>query len=787
MNHQFERYLLGKGKVVTLSFLLVLLFCLTSSIKLFSQDIISRDISDYPGGSVSSPCSTSPYTGCIVTLPPAKYGESYSFTIPIKPGVLRSDINFVFNQHTSCSDGSISFSPNGRIEMDVASICHPLTGNLVEIDLKAKSSDVTDSIKYYLPILRGPVKVVLVLDISGSMSLPVPGGTEVRWQVLKNAVELFTHKLEEFKLDRDLIGVTYFSTELTQPAAPIGEGFIPIDTVSPSSSTVIKTDMLGKGPTNLTAMGKGLLNAKLKLDGNNPINARKLVLLFTDGLQNVNPLVNPDGITLSPGSFTLNDVCNGADSIRYYTIGMGNITLIPEVLAQIAQANKGVSLTTTTGADEGDINTFFQYQFANMLQGSSPQVVSQKTGKLSSTGTTYTYPINANVTKLYFELINPDATNVTLKLEKDGKDLTRYAKIVKGTFYKTLSLTLPLLSPEAIITQGDWNLTISGSSSKKYSLTCFVDDHFIDVNCKSTNTVYTVGDPIDFQVQLSFAGKPIKGDGNKVQVMLLKPGDDLGDLLTKYTDNKTDSLNDVEAGAETKYLHLIQSDESFYKALLPQSQIIDLEDSGNGIFKGRYTKTDLTGVYQIIYLVNGEVTGFGKFERQKQYSVVFKFGQISESSTDINAHVSTPPASTTHENSGSIATIKIKPKNNYGHYLGPGYASKMSLTVDSKQGTLKSIKDNLDGTYTFTIVNVPANVKPSVKIVVMGEILYEGGFPSPKIHFWQYLVLIFLFLMLLLRYVNAHTGKTWLIALVWVMIILWVAFMILQKLGIIHF
>jgi len=787
MNHQFERYLLGKGKSVIYSFLLVFSFFITSSIQLYSQDIISRDISDYPGGSVSSTCSTSPYTGCIITLPPAKFGESYSFTIPIKSGVLRSDINFVFNQHTTCNEGNITFSSNGKIEMDASSVCHPSTGNLIEIDLKAISSDVTDSVKYYIPILREPVKVVLVLDISGSMSLPVPGGTEIRWQVLKNAVELFTKKLEEFKLDKDLIGLTYFSTVLTQPGIPIGEGFIPIDTDSPSSSDVIKADMLGKGPTNLTAMGKGLLNAKLKLDGNNPINARKLVLLFTDGLQNVSPLVNPDGVTLSPGSFTLNDVCNGADSIRYYTIGMGNITLVPEVLGQIAQANKGVSLTTTTGADEGDINTFFQYQFANMLQGSSPQVVSQKIGQLSSAGTTYTYPINANVTKIYFELINPDASNISLKIEKDGKDLTSHAKIVNGTFYKTLSLTLPLLSPEEISTHGDWNLTISGTSPKKYSLTCFVDDHFIDVNCNPAKTVYTVGDPLNFQATLTFAGKPIKGEGNKVQAMLLKPGEDLGDLLSTYTDNKTDSLNDVEAGAETKYLHLIQSDESFYKALLPESQVIDLEDSGNGIFKGSYTNTDLSGVYQIIYLVNGEVSGFGKFERQKQYSVVFKFGQLSESSTDISAQVTTPPASASHDNSGSVATIKIKPKNKYGHYLGPGYASKMSLTVDPKQGTLKSVKDNLDGSYTFTIINVPTNTKPNVKIVVMGEILYEGGFPSPKIHFWQYLVLIFLFLMLLLRYVNAHTGKTWLMALVWVMIILWIAFMILQKLGIIHF
>lgn len=789
MNQRFRKNLFNKGLRV-----LTGLFFFLSSLNLFSQNIISRDDIDYqPGGGGNSFCSTSPYTGCIITLPPAKYNESYSFTIPLKTGVNRSDISFIFTQVTNCIEGSINFTSSGGIEILATSSCRPEVNNYIEIDLETINGvdGSSDRQKYYLPILRDPVKVVLVLDMSGSMSLPVPGGTAVRWDVLKNAATLFVQKLEAFRQDRDSIGATYFSTEITQPGSPINDRFISITTDSDPnrSSTTIQTDMSGKGPTFLTAMGKGLLNAKLKLNDNNPINARKLVLLFTDGLQNVNPLVNPDGLTLSPGSSILNSgPCAKLDSIRYYTIGMGDVTLVPEILGQIANANGGVALSTTTGTEEGEIYNFFQNQFANMLTGSSPQIVSRKTGFLSTSGVTHTFPINSNVTKLYFEFINPDASNVNFKLEKDGKDLTPLAKITSGSFYKSLSLSLPINASEEVKTEGDWNFTITGTSSKKYTFTCFADDHFVDFNCQPQKSVFTVGDKLTLDAKVTFAGKPLTGVGNKVQVVLLKPGDDLGDLLARYTDNMTDSIIDVGSGAETKFYHLIKSDSSFYKALLPESQIINLTEDANGIFKGDYTNTELTGVYQLLYLVNGEIPGFGKFERQKQYSAVFKFGQISERSTQIDATITNPPASTTHDSRGSSATITIKPKNKFGYYLGPGYLSRINLTVlDSKQGTVKDRKDNLDGSYTFTIVNIPTNIKPDVKINVMGEVLYQGKFPTPKIHFWQYIILILLVLWLVYRYVNAHTGITWIRTLIWILIFIWLLLIILQRLGIINF
>lgn len=781
MNHRDERYLFGKGFTVLTVIFLFSLLSFNKASSLYSQNIISRDAADYPNGSINSACLTSS-GGCIITLPPAKYGESYSFTIPIQPGVLRSDINFVFSQISTCSEGGINFSSNGEIQINASSSCKPSINNFIEFNLKAISSDLTDSLKYYLPILRDPLKVVLVLDISGSMALPVLGGTLSRWQVLKNSVELFTQKLEVFKQDGDFIGVTYFSTDISQPDSPIQSGFIPItsETDPTRSSTIIQADLSGRGPSLRTAMGKGLLDAKFKLNDNNPIYARKLVLLFTDGLQNVDPLVNSDGIILSSGISLLNEgPCAALDSVRYYTIGVGGTTLVPEILGQIAQANGGVSYSTTTGVEDGEIEYFFQNQFANMLEGSSPQVISRKTGVLSTSGVSFSYPINGNVNKLYFELITANAPNVDLKLEKDGKDLTPFAKISNGTYYKSLSLTLPINTPEILKTMGDWNLTVSSSSTEKYSLVCYVDDHFLDFSCKPAKAVYTVGDDLTLNAKLSFAGKPLNGETNRVQVMVIKPGDDLGDLMARLKVIHADSINDVEPWAETKYMQLVKNDKSFIDKLIPKSQLIDLDDDGGGIFKGEFKNTELSGVYQLVFLVNGEIPEYGKFERQKHYSVVFKFGQVSKRTTDINATIK----SKSLDKSSNSATITVKPKNKYGYYLGPGFLSRIKLSVDSNQGKVSNTKDNLDGSYTFIISDIPQNIKPDVKITVMGEILYLGKFPTPTVNFWQYLVLLILIILLIFLYIHSHTGQTLLRNLLWILIVGWSILILLEKLG----
>lgn len=365
---------------ITLKVIFLLLFLVVSS-NSKSQNIISRTASDYPEGSLNSSCLSSPYTGCVITLPPAKYGESYTFTIPLKTGITRSAISFIFTQISNCSEGSIGFTSDGKVEMISASSCFPEISNFIEIDLETinNGDGSSDRQKFQLPILRNPIKVVLVLDISSKMSLQVPGGTDTRWSVLKKSATLFVKEFEKYHQEEDSISVVYYAKDIVTPNPPIGDDFIAITPenhlpTNLKSSEIIQSDLLSQTLKDSSAMGKALLLAKSKLVNSD---ATKIVLLFTDGYQDVKPLVTKFGNKLTNSEFLSNGPCNKLDSIRYYTIGMGDITLLPEVLKEIADANGGVNLSTTTGNDEGELYNFFQNQFSDLLRGIAEPVGSR--------------------------------------------------------------------------------------------------------------------------------------------------------------------------------------------------------------------------------------------------------------------------------------------------------------------------------------------------------------------------------------------------------------------------
>jgi len=603
--------------------------------------IISRAPGDYPGGEVPSICGTNPSDPtCIIILPPSLPGVDYYFQIPLisEP---RTNCLFTIIQTTPCESGSpVPNSIIGDIDMPAASRCTPLgSSNYLEIEvnlniISGPNLGQTDILKYRLPILRPPVKVALVLDISGSMGWVIPGGTDIRWNVLKKAVELFVEKLEISQQSGDQIALTYFTTGLVPPNSPLDVGFIDITPdetlpIEDRSYSIIKTDMEPpRGPLSATAMGLGLLDGKNKLGNNDPSTDRKIVLLFTDGLQNINPKVNSDGRTFNTVPDILNDCpCSILDSIYYYSIGLGSSTLVPAILSEIADANGGVALSITTGADtEPEIHNFFQNQFANMLEGGSPQIVGRKIGDLSSGDLTYKFQINNVVSRVFFELIHDEGANIDISIKKGELELEDQLTEITGDFYKLINVEFPIINDNVIYGGGEWEVTVSGESSNQFYLTCFTDDHFLKYPSNLDESIYKTGDTIKFNSYLKYAGEPLISQYDSVSVVLIKPGDDIGHLLATYATQLTDTLIDYTDDAQNKLVTLLNNDESFFSALLPEEQVIKLENNGNGNFSGIYTNTDLTGVYQSIFLIKGEIPSIGKFERIKQLSAVMEFG-----------------------------------------------------------------------------------------------------------------------------------------------------------------
>ncbi|MCB2195351.1 MAG: fibronectin type III domain-containing protein [Bacteroidetes bacterium] len=605
-----------------------------------AQNVISRLPGHYPEGEVPVMCETDPfdpacYTGTII-LKPAIPGVDYHFQIPLisEP---RANCLFTVVQTTPCESGSpIPNSTTGDLDMPAATRCIPLgSDNFLEIEVNVNviagpNAGQSDYQKYRIPVLRDPVKVALVLDISGSMGWVIPGGTDIRWNVLKKAVELFVEKLEISQQVGDEIALTYFTTNLVTPNPPLDAGFIDIteQDANPSTTDTITKDMNSRVPLSATAMGLGLLDGKNKLGNNDPSTNRKIVLLFTDGIQNVHPKVNDDGRTFSTVSDILNDCpCSELDSVYYYSIGLGSSTLVPAILSQISDANGGISLSITTGADtEPEIHNFFQNQFANMLEGGSPQIVSRKIGDLSSGNLTYKFQINNVVSRVFFELIHDENSNINVTIKKDGLALDDYTIEKTGDFYKLVNIELPIISDEVIYGGGEWEVVVSGESSNPFYLTCFTDDHFLKYHSGLNKPIYKTGDTIKFNSDLIYAGSPLISTDDSISVVLIKPGDDIGHLLATYETELTDTLTDYTDDAQNKLVTLLNNDESFYSALLPEEQIINLDNNGDGTFSGIYTNTNLTGVYQAIFLMKGEIPEVGKFERLNQLSMVMEFG-----------------------------------------------------------------------------------------------------------------------------------------------------------------
>ncbi|MBA4322857.1 MAG: hypothetical protein C0408_08585, partial [Odoribacter sp.] len=198
----------------------------TSTLSLNGQ-LIRRDFNPpAPAKYVSVDTSTDPDE---ITLEPYYPGVAYSFTIPLINEANRPDTYFDIVPN-SCSGVIIVMANQGEGLFTIpAAGCTPasLPASIV-IDVNVLYDTESDPVKFIIPFSHSPVKVALVLDISGSMYSPSAGGTESRWSILKRAVLSFTQLFEEVQAPGDSGSLTYFTTDTVQPGAPIFKDFIPV-------------------------------------------------------------------------------------------------------------------------------------------------------------------------------------------------------------------------------------------------------------------------------------------------------------------------------------------------------------------------------------------------------------------------------------------------------------------------------------------------------------------------------------------------------------------------------
>jgi len=739
-----------------------------------------------------------PGVGCEITLPPLKLEEQRIFDIPLLvPG---PDNVTITNITATCSEILNNYTLTNvanQITVKVDEKCSSGNSTLSFIVNVTKSGEVPDNQQYHIPIIRDRAKIALVLDISGSMSLNVLGTTETRIDELKGAVNLLMPKLELFKGSNDSLAMTYFSSNVIQPEATyFPNDFVWIDDTDADfnnwSSARVYYDLDVRTPLQMTALGDGLRDAKNKLDKDNGSDVRRMVFLFTDGLQNWGNQLMADGLTFQTGTDSLNNLqTNPKDSIYYYPVATWAAGDQPELFQNIVDANKGEVLFVTPSSN---LLSWFNNQLVNMLDHGSPQIVMEKFANNISESIDYDFNLNDNISTMAIELATKG--EIGMQIFKDGIDITSKARARTGDNFNLVSFEFPIVGDPVINSGGEWIIKLTGGDEAElpYSLAVLADDHFSNFECAVDKSRYTVGDIINFKTKLEYNGTALSESGNSVKAILLKPGDDLGHLLSTYeTPDNQDTIIDNDSELANKFNELLANDSSFYNALLPEEQIINLTDNGNGEFEGTFANTELAGIYNVVYLINANIPNQGKLVRTKSLSTIFVFGQVVEEEPEEIDNAPAPSSGSQFKH----MVFKIRPKNKFGYYMGPGFKSKIRVKIKNKisvkpQKTsktnvennirdpfLEEIRDNLDGSYYLYIANLDDPTKWDVAIEVRDEVLYDYASSMP---IWFYILAL---ILLILALVFKKAGKTK--VLFWILFIIWLIIIILKYIGYINF
>lgn len=641
------------------------------------------------------------------------------------PGSLGPDINstdLILN-----ADGTVSGAPSSADD----------NPNPYDIRVTVTDGSTNQTKDFTLRILERRLNdIVFVLDRSGSMggSGGVTPPAATRWDALKTAVNNYMNKLSDptIRLDGDRVGLTYFHSTVLQPdATRFPTPLIALDGAAPGT---VSTELNSQSPGGATAMGPGLENGLSKLT--DPEHIRS-ILLFTDGEQNVAPLVNSNGRQIGASDILPSYPADPGTPL-IFTIGIGSPAgLDLTTLANLAAEHRGSclitsngsSFTTSGGTPVGTIDAVFNFAFIEMLHDYSPQCINYSSGVLSTGNSVVNlvqFPVNDGVSGPMIELIFdkkfeiPNLVQLLSRfiIQKDGVNVTQFAQPrIVGNYTNSVILSFNFQS-SGQSPQGEWTVQFAQNDQfykGSYTLSVIVNDHSLDYSAGSSPRIPSVGEDISFDVNVNYEGSPVT-DAD-IRAIVLKPGDDLGDLLAR--NGLTVDVNpDPDAGSPgiQKYQQLLLSDSNFVAQLLPEEQLVTLAHQADGQYTGAFSQVDVSGVYQIIYLIEGTSPGGGKIRRIHTESKYVTFGEIDAAQSGL---------AYSFDAANNVTVITVRPMTVDGKFVGP--ANGNAIIWDSQDSQLLDVQDNQDGSYTIRVEGDPS-VEGSLSI--LGKPIFEGKISS---------------------------------------------------------
>lgn len=584
------------------------------------------------------------------------------------------------------------------------------------------------------PITRD---VMLVFDRSGSMSLPGTSGL-TKIEEARAAASLFVQLVRAGTGNR--AGLVSFSTAASSPI-----DFALADVTAANKLTLIGPAPFTAGkiggilPGGSTSIGDGLNHAYAQLTSG--ANLRN-VLLFTDGLQNTPPMVNPTDT--SPTNIFI-------DVIGYGTPA----SLDGAMLTSLATVHKGQYVLADTNLK---LQKFFALAFGNIFEAGlllDPEFVLPK-GQLKAAPVPFTVCEEETITvvagwdnraaRLLIEVTTPMGATITA-----GSPGVESSASMTWTF-----LRVPL--PHAGERDGTWNVTVFRSGGDgEFSAPAPEVRYFINVVASGgavlrrmqNTTKYLTGDTINPKVGLQYLHGGLPPNA-KLQVTVSRPDTSVGNLLSQA---KLGAPVVIDADTiPPRQATLMAIEQRTGRPAVGYTQqtfdlASDIVNTGSpepaGIF-GHLFKDLLTVEGNYTFHVRATYGDGCTASRELLWSVHVD-PSIDPSRTGVSVNVN-----------GGKGTITVTPRDPYGNNLGPGRGDGLTITGTPGTTVTGPVTDNGDGSYT---VPVTWDGSPGGPGVVIGQ----PGQPPAVVHdpnaadkdpgkIWKILFWIVLFIALVLLF-----------------------------------
>jgi hypothetical protein len=581
-----------------------------------------------------------------------------------------------------------------------------------------------------LNLTEGPaVDVILVLDLSGSMLSPACAGCPSKLDVLKDSAELFAELWRAMATPDDRIGVNYFRTNIEE-YDPGGVTLHPVISGVPNLVADLRAETTTS--SQFTAMGGGTQQAINRLP--DPAHRRNIIV-FTDGMQNVDPLVAHIDDSPPAGAFHLEiaDVgeprtsnvpatvpptrLDSALDIKVSTIGVGATPAFVDRLSEMADETDG--LTHITTAPDQDLRRFFVEDLVNILRDSSPQLLGYVTREIAPQGTDMQdFAVNLGSRQVTVKVSWQRDAKMTQRIYKDGREVTKQARITAGSFYNIFAFDADAVDFHL---GGDWQVAFSGGPGRRYELAAISDEPAFDFRFLFQPQRILAGQKVRLELKVTRDDEPFRGD-LAARTTIVKPSPKLAKLLfeTDWREKLGDKRPDGSPLVEAAFNLLLAEDKDFAELSRGEQVSLELKPGKEGHYFAEFEDTKVAGAYRVILTLEGEDPKLGTLWRTQNLSFVVQPGAVSPSTAGLS--VTAVPAA-----GGRVViyTVTMKPRDRAENYLGPGRAGDLLIKFGERDIRASPWEDLGDGSYRVKL-RAPKGGDPEVTIAVGGAVVFEG-------------------------------------------------------------